>query len=40
MSPEEAYLQKQATAEEEKLQKKIQLLSDSDRKHIYEKGKN
>ncbi|GAA6216215.1 presequence protease, mitochondrial [Lates japonicus] len=38
MSPDEAYLEKQAKAEEEKLQKKIQALSDSDRKEIYEKG--
>lgn len=38
MSPEESYLEKQAKAEEEKLQKKIQVLSDSDRKQIYEKG--
>uniref|UniRef100_A0A4W6CEF6 Presequence protease, mitochondrial n=1 Tax=Lates calcarifer TaxID=8187 RepID=A0A4W6CEF6_LATCA len=37
MSPDEAYLEKQAKAEEEKLQKKIQALSDSDRKEIYEK---
>lgn len=40
MSPDEAYLEKQAKAEEEKLQKKIQALSDSDRKEIYEKGNN
>lgn len=38
MSPDESYLEKQAKAEEEKLQKKIQALSDSDRKEIYEKG--
>ncbi|AWP03603.1 putative presequence protease mitochondrial [Scophthalmus maximus] len=38
MSPDEAYLEKQAKAEEEKLQRKIQTLSDSDRKEIYEKG--
>lgn len=38
MSPDEAYLEKQAKAEEEKLQKKIQVLTDSDRKQIYEKG--
>lgn len=38
MSPDEAYIEKQAKAEEEKLQKKIQALSDSDRKEIYEKG--
>ncbi|XP_032387817.1 presequence protease, mitochondrial [Etheostoma spectabile] len=38
MSPDEVYLEKQAQAEEEKLQKKIQALSHSDRKEIYEKG--
>ncbi|XP_045906812.1 presequence protease, mitochondrial isoform X2 [Micropterus dolomieu] len=38
MSPDEAYMEKQAKAEEEKLQKKIQALSDRDRKAIYEKG--
>ncbi|XP_041805663.1 presequence protease, mitochondrial [Chelmon rostratus] len=38
MSPDEAYIEKQAEAEEEKLQKKIQALSDGDRKEIYEKG--
>ncbi|KAK2896068.1 presequence protease, mitochondrial [Channa argus] len=38
MSPDEAYLKKQTMAEEEKLQKKIQALTDSDRKEIYEKG--
>uniref|UniRef100_A0A8C9XQS6 Pitrilysin metalloproteinase 1 n=1 Tax=Sander lucioperca TaxID=283035 RepID=A0A8C9XQS6_SANLU len=38
MSPDEAYLEKQAQAEEEKLQRKIQALSHSDRKEIYEKG--
>lgn len=38
MSPDDAYLEKQAKAEEEKLQKKIQALTDSDRKEIYEKG--
>ncbi|KAM7400088.1 hypothetical protein PAMA_004675 [Pampus argenteus] len=38
MSPDEAYLDKQAKAEEEKLQRKIQALTDSDRKEIYEKG--
>ncbi|XP_060940067.1 presequence protease, mitochondrial [Limanda limanda] len=38
MSPDEAYLEKQAQAEEEKLQRKIQALSDSDKKEIYEKG--
>ncbi|XP_065809372.1 presequence protease, mitochondrial-like [Labrus bergylta] len=38
MSPDEVYLEKQAQAEEEKLQKKIHALSDSDKKDIYEKG--
>ncbi|XP_033988015.1 presequence protease, mitochondrial [Trematomus bernacchii] len=38
MSPDETYVEKQAKAEEEKLQKKIQALSESDRKEIYEKG--
>ncbi|XP_065809358.1 presequence protease, mitochondrial-like [Labrus bergylta] len=38
MSPDEVYLEKQAKAEEEKLQKKIHALSDSDKKDIYEKG--
>lgn len=40
MSPDESYLEKQAQAEEEKLQKKIQALSDGDRKEIYDKSKN
>ncbi|XP_056149535.1 presequence protease, mitochondrial isoform X2 [Lampris incognitus] len=38
MSPNEAYLENQAKAEEEKLQQKIQSLSDSDRRDVYEKG--
>lgn len=38
MSPDEAYLQKQAEAEEKKLQEKIQALSDADKKEIYQKG--
>lgn len=38
MSPDLAYMDKQAKAEEEKLQNKIQVLSDTDRKEIYEKG--
>ncbi|XP_037315052.2 presequence protease, mitochondrial [Pungitius pungitius] len=38
MSPDEAYLEKQAKAEEEKLQKKINALSECDRKEIYDKG--
>lgn len=38
MSPDEAYLKKQAEAEEKKLQEKIQLLTDDEKKEIYEKG--
>nr|XP_020468111.1 presequence protease, mitochondrial [Monopterus albus] len=38
MSPDQAYLEKQAKAEEEKLQRKIHGLSDGDRKEIYENG--
>uniref|UniRef100_A0AAQ5XNV8 Presequence protease, mitochondrial n=1 Tax=Amphiprion ocellaris TaxID=80972 RepID=A0AAQ5XNV8_AMPOC len=38
MSPEDDYLEKQAKAEEEKLHKKIEVLSEGDRKEIYEKG--
>ena len=38
MSPDGDYLKKQAQAEDEKLQKKIQALSEGDRKNIYEKG--
>ncbi|XP_065809667.1 presequence protease, mitochondrial-like [Labrus bergylta] len=38
MSPDEVYLEKQAKAEEEKLQKKIHALSDSDKKDILGKG--
>lgn len=38
MSPDQAYMEKQAQQEEEKLQRKIQTLSDSDRREIYEKG--
>ncbi|KAM4551302.1 presequence protease, mitochondrial [Odontesthes bonariensis] len=38
MSPDEAYLEKQARAEEKKLEEKIHGLSDSDRKEIYDKG--
>lgn len=40
MSPAENYMEKQAEAEDEKLLKKIEALSESDRKEIYEKGKN
>lgn len=38
MSPDDTYLEKQAKAEEEKLHRKIEALSDIDRKEIYEKG--
>ncbi|CAJ1073000.1 presequence protease%2C mitochondrial [Xyrichtys novacula] len=38
MSPDDGYLEKQAKAEEEKLQKKIQALSEGDKKEIYQKG--
>ncbi|KAJ8268679.1 hypothetical protein COCON_G00138510 [Conger conger] len=38
MSPEDSYYETQAQAEQQKLQQKIQALSDSDRKHIYQKG--
>lgn len=38
MSPDERFLEKQAEAEEQKLLQKIQILSDADRKDIYEKG--
>lgn len=38
MSPDQAYMEKQAQQEEEKLQRQIQTLSDSDRREIYEKG--
>ncbi|KAL4657639.1 presequence protease, mitochondrial-like [Arapaima gigas] len=38
MNPDEAYVEKQAKAEQEKLQQKMQSLSDSDRKEIYNKG--
>ncbi|XP_072296648.1 presequence protease, mitochondrial isoform X2 [Eucyclogobius newberryi] len=38
MSPDEEYLEKQAKAEEEKLQRKVQALTEDDRKQIYEKG--
>lgn len=38
MSPDEKYLEKQAEAEENKLQDKIQNLTDVDLKDIYEKG--
>lgn len=38
MTPEEKYLDKQAEAEEQKLQHKIQNLTDVDLKDIYEKG--
>ncbi|XP_016110781.1 presequence protease, mitochondrial-like [Sinocyclocheilus grahami] len=38
MSPDERFLEKQAEAEEQKLQQKIQNLSHADHKDIYEKG--
>ncbi|XP_034038271.1 presequence protease, mitochondrial isoform X3 [Thalassophryne amazonica] len=38
MSPDEAYLDNVINAEEEKLQKKIRRLSDSEKKELYEKG--
>nr|XP_006634363.1 PREDICTED: presequence protease, mitochondrial [Lepisosteus oculatus] len=38
MSPDELYFEKQAKAEEEKLQQKVERLSESDKKDIYEKG--
>ncbi|KAG7455238.1 hypothetical protein MATL_G00254490 [Megalops atlanticus] len=38
MSPDEAYFEKQAKAEQDKLQQKVQTLSENDRKEIYEKG--
>ncbi|KAF5890185.1 presequence protease, mitochondrial, partial [Clarias magur] len=38
MSPDEQYLEKRSKAEREKLQQKIQTLSDRDYKDIYEKG--
>ncbi|XP_056913748.1 presequence protease, mitochondrial isoform X2 [Takifugu flavidus] len=38
MKPDEAYMEKQVKAEEEKLGGKVQALTDADRKEIYEKG--
>ncbi|XP_033838802.2 presequence protease, mitochondrial [Periophthalmus magnuspinnatus] len=38
MSPDEQYLDKQAKSEEEKLQQKVQVLTEEDRKEIYDKG--
>ncbi|KAI4888182.1 hypothetical protein NFI96_014761 [Prochilodus magdalenae] len=38
MSPDEQYVVKQSNAEKDKLQQKIQALSDCDHKEIYEKG--
>uniref|UniRef100_A0A8C1EI87 Presequence protease, mitochondrial n=1 Tax=Cyprinus carpio carpio TaxID=630221 RepID=A0A8C1EI87_CYPCA len=40
MSPDERFLEKQAEAEEQKLQEKIQNLSDADHKDIYEKAQD
>lgn len=38
MSPDEAYMEKQLKAEEEKLQRKLRCLSEADRKEIHGKG--
>lgn len=38
MNPDEAYMEKQVKAEEDKLRRKVQALSDTDRKEIYQKG--
>lgn len=38
MSPDEQFMEKQARAEEDKLQRKIQALTQEDRKEIYQKG--
>uniref|UniRef100_A0A8C6UT94 Presequence protease, mitochondrial n=1 Tax=Neogobius melanostomus TaxID=47308 RepID=A0A8C6UT94_9GOBI len=38
MSPDEQYVEKRARAEEEKLQRKVQALTEDDRRQIYEKG--
>lgn len=38
MSPDDSYLDKQASAEERILQEKISALSDGDKKDIYDKG--
>ncbi|KAG9355172.1 hypothetical protein JZ751_000010 [Albula glossodonta] len=38
MSPDQSFYEKQAEAERVKLQKKVQALSENDRKDIYEKG--
>lgn len=38
MSPDERFLEKQAEAEEQKLQRKIQNLKDADHKDIFDKG--
>ena len=40
MSPDEQYVEKQSNAEQDKLQQKIQALSDAARIDIYEKGMN
>ncbi|KAJ0059377.1 hypothetical protein NL108_016005, partial [Boleophthalmus pectinirostris] len=38
MGPDDQYLEKQAKAEEEKLQQKVRALTEEDRREIYEKG--
>lgn len=38
MSPDESYLEKQAKIEAEKLQQKVQALSENDKEQIYQKG--
>uniref|UniRef100_A0A8C7YSH8 Pitrilysin metalloproteinase 1 n=1 Tax=Oryzias sinensis TaxID=183150 RepID=A0A8C7YSH8_9TELE len=38
MSPDHDYTEKQATAEDQKLQQKVQALTDKDREKIYQKG--
>lgn len=38
MSPDEQFMEKQAQAEEDKLQRKVQALTQEDRKEIYQKG--
>lgn len=40
MSPDQEYLEKQNKAEQEKLQQKVQALTDVDYKDIYKKGMN
>lgn len=40
MSPDAQYMEKRNKAEQEKLQQKVQALTDADYKDIYEKGMN